>query len=175
MKKTIRFSFRTKGFTLIELLVVIAIIGLLSSIVLASLSTARAKARDAQRLSDLTQIRNALALYYSTNGSYPLPGNGMYWGGVNAGPSCASINGTVSGATAYISGLVPTYIPVLPVDPSPPAPDCRGYLYHSDGKDYMFLIYYTVEGAVPPASLQRPIEPGQKIYAIWSGPNAAGW
>jgi prepilin-type N-terminal cleavage/methylation domain-containing protein len=62
---------RTQGFTLIELLVVISIIGLLSSIVLASLNTARSKARDAKRKQDLHQIQIALELYYSTYGGYP--------------------------------------------------------------------------------------------------------
>jgi len=62
-----------RGFTLIELLVVIAIIGLLSSVVLASLNTAREKSRDARRISDLRQIQTALELYYDdqTPGGYP--------------------------------------------------------------------------------------------------------
>ncbi len=59
------------GFTLIELLVVIAIIGILSSIVLASLNTSRSKARDAKRLSDMHQMEVALELYYDTFGVYP--------------------------------------------------------------------------------------------------------
>lgn len=53
-----------RGFTLIELLVVIAIIGLLSSVVLASLNTARTKSRDARRLSDIRQIQTALELIF---------------------------------------------------------------------------------------------------------------
>jgi type II secretion system protein G len=64
-----------KGFTLIELLVVIAIIGLLSSVVLASLNSARAKARDAKRASDVHQIKLAMEYYYDTNGYYPSVGN----------------------------------------------------------------------------------------------------
>ena len=60
-----------RGFTLIELLVVIAIIGILSSVILASLGNARAKSRDATRLSNVRQIQNALELYYADNGEYP--------------------------------------------------------------------------------------------------------
>ena len=54
----------SKGFTLIEILVVIAIIGILSAIILVSLNSARTNAKDARIVSDLTQMRNSLELYY---------------------------------------------------------------------------------------------------------------
>ena len=60
-----------RGFTLIELLVVIAIIGILATLFLGSFTSSRAKARDTQRINDLSQIRNALEQYASDNGSFP--------------------------------------------------------------------------------------------------------
>lgn len=60
------------GFTLIELLVVIAIIGILVSVVMASLGSAREKSRDVKRAADLVQIRTALELYHSDHGHYPI-------------------------------------------------------------------------------------------------------
>jgi prepilin-type N-terminal cleavage/methylation domain-containing protein len=65
MKKT----YLDKGFTLIELLVVIAIIGILSSVVLASLNTARAKGADAAIKGNLNGIRSQAELYYDSNNS----------------------------------------------------------------------------------------------------------
>jgi prepilin-type N-terminal cleavage/methylation domain-containing protein len=61
---------KTSGFTLIELLVVIAIIGMLSSVVLASLASSRAKANDGSIKSNLDTIRKQAALIYADSGGY---------------------------------------------------------------------------------------------------------
>ncbi len=91
-----------RGFTLIELLVVIAIIGILSSVVLASLNSARLKGRDAVRVSDLQQIHLALELYYDSNGHYPI-----IW------PWAVSCNSSWS----LLQTSLQSYLPSLPVDP----------------------------------------------------------
>ncbi len=68
---------REGGFTLIELLVVVAIIGLLSSIVLIALISARQKSRNAKRIGDMTQMNTALELYFAANKGYPSGTNGV--------------------------------------------------------------------------------------------------
>ncbi|MFZ2523385.1 MAG: type II secretion system protein [Minisyncoccia bacterium] len=61
-------NIKTKGFTLIELLVVIAIIGILSSVVLASLNSARAKGGNAAVKANLSGIRSQAEIVYDDNG-----------------------------------------------------------------------------------------------------------
>ncbi len=60
-----------RGFTLIELLVVVAIIGILTAIISANFAQAKAKARDAKRISDLSQIQLALELAFDKCQVYP--------------------------------------------------------------------------------------------------------
>lgn len=110
---------KTKGFTLIELLVVIAIIGLLSSVVLASMNSARAKARDAVRISSLKTIQNALELYYSKCNTYVVAQNctGTAYGSGGWGwfdyPSYSSTAGSVA------QGLIDAgVIGAIVIDPS---------------------------------------------------------
>lgn len=86
------------GFTLIELLVVFMLIGLLSTIIIASLSSARAKGRDGRRIADVKSIQLALSLYYTQNGVYP---KNIY---------------STSGSPP-MDGLAPSYLPVVPTDP----------------------------------------------------------
>lgn len=94
------FSTYKRGFTLIELLVVIAIIGILSSVVLASLNSARKKGRDARRVADIKQLQLALELYYDTNNSYPA---GTAMTGLSSGGFIAAVpvDPTNSGTYVY--------------------------------------------------------------------------
>jgi type II secretion system protein G len=115
---------KDRGFTLIELLVVIAIIGLLSSVVLASLVDARKKARDSERLQDIAHLRVALEHYNDTNKKYP---------STPSGSDVANMNTGTADITPYI-----TQIPLDPLYTN----TTSGYQYHpsTDRQSYTFLV-----------------------------------
>jgi type II secretion system protein G len=135
MKRNLREKYR--GFTLIELLVVVAIIGLLSVMVVASIRNVKAKARDAERVSEMNSIATVLGLYHNDYNLYPslaqgIPPEGIY----------------ITGTDAFSTALEATeYINNVPTDPSDmDSTDCGGVLnltgYHyyyqsTDGRNYV--------------------------------------
>jgi len=154
-----------RGFTLIELLVVISIIGLLSSVVLASLNSARGRSRDTARMRGMREIQNALNLYYLDNGSYPAMDT---WGGFSS--AGCGYSGTLSGASGYIPNLAPTYIRELPRDPSGSLSACTGYQYVSNGTDYKLIQHVTPERYFPSSSpFYDPVRPTW-AWALCSSP-----
>ena len=131
-----------KGFTLIELLVVIAIIGLLSTLAVVALNSARQRSRDAKRVADIRQIQTALELGFSETSEYPTAATAVTLGTAaattvlcnNAGN--AVWQGSTTGCTTTFMGLVP----------SNPDPNGAAYSYTS-ATGATYSITFTLEGA----------------------------
>ena len=115
---------KLQAFTLIELLVVIVIIGVLATLATVAVSSARGRARDAKRVSDLKQISTALEMYYADYFSYPNL--------ITPGQALTSPDGSK------------TYMSKVPNNPTPWAEDAC-----TSGSDY---VYNPVGGLTDPPS-----------------------
>ena len=128
-----------RAFILIELLVVVSIISLLSSVVLASLNTARAKARDTKRVADMHELRNALELFYTNNNHYP---SFTTEGVSNSGEQIGDDNGPIEQALA-------PYMSTIPRDPS------------HDGATYYYA--YDSQHCIEPPGPGAMCDPGASV------------
>lgn len=132
-----------KGFTLVELLVVIAIIGLLSTLAVVALGSARAKARDARRMSDVRQVQTGLELYYSDKGGYPPAAVAVTLGDASNAVLCD----TAAGFQADGTGCGTTYLGQVPANFAAPVQTPAGYMYTSTTTD-TYSINFVLEGQV---------------------------
>jgi len=138
------------AFTLVELLVVIAIIGLLSTLSTIALNSARSKARDSRRLSDIHNLSLALEMYYADVGTYPLS------------PTSTGIIGGLCFSDLGISSTcgINTYLAKIPDDPK----GSKHYLYSTVvNPQYYELIYEeeTIPDDCPPYWIRVP---GNTLY-----------
>lgn len=120
------------AFTLIELLVVISIIGVLATLLLANFNSTRARARDAQRKSDLKNIQTALRLYYNDCGKYPSSSSSYE---INGCGSCSSESTCLWGGTFTSGDASTVYMSELPNDPIANSDADRVYRYTRTDND----------------------------------------
>lgn len=126
------------GFTLIELLIVMVIIGILATIGLVNFGSARLKARDAKRKSDLATIAKSLEAYANDHSGYPPSSAGAI--------ICIPPSGTCAFGSPFADANNTLYAAKLPEDSSSPN---RLYYYTSTGTTYTLLA--ALENANDPA------------------------
>jgi prepilin-type N-terminal cleavage/methylation domain-containing protein len=161
MSKLMEQTHARRAFTLLEVLVVVVVLGILAAIMTPSIASARREARDGRRTQDMNAVGKALELYINDFGVYPIvptwSADAPSYGGKG-----------YEGPTAYIPGLSPNYMAVLPRDPNSAYPTGgRGYLYYSNGADYKFLAHQTPDSFPADNPLLDPRRPTH-AWAIYS-------
>jgi len=141
------YKLSPSGFTLIEILVVISIIGILTSLLVANFAQVRSRARDAQRKSDLTQIKKAIQMYYNdNNATYP-----------------TSIPFEAAFTSANTAAPYMGYVPQDPLSPD------QVYSYSTSGAD-SFELWATLENPSDknsvPSQTRCGLTPTPGVYVV---------
>lgn len=135
------FSIKKSGFTILEIIVAVAIIGILASIVILNTQSAKFKARDTQRISDLQQVRVALRTYRDAESTAYPSGNGSpnYDNGIEIGTGSSAIDTLIA---PYVSATV-----------KDPMSGTSGYAYYynskysCNGNNHIVLVVSKMEGS----------------------------
>jgi type II secretory pathway pseudopilin PulG len=130
--------------------VVIAIIGLLSTLAVVALNSAREKARDAKRVADIKQIQTALELYFNDAQGYPTQAS-IVLGVATNDILCWGLGAVVPVSAGFLasSGACMsdgnTYMGLVPSNPSPVATATGVYTYTSTDSS-TYSITFALEG-----------------------------
>ena len=151
---------KNTGFTLIELIVVISLITLFSSVILASLNSARDKAKTRAFASNMLSFQTALELYKTDTGYYPYELTNAMIGGITS--TSDNMTSQLS-APAISPAFIPTYLPSLPKFSEFPAGVTSFNFLNPDEYDTYSVPY-------PPS--EQPYKCGGKTitgYLIYTG------
>lgn len=169
------------GFTLIELLVVVMTIGLLSSLILVSITGLRSKSRDNERRANLKRVQASLELYYNVNRTYPITSTGsVVWYSSEPSDTVSNNGGN------WIPNLAPNFMSLLPRDPkggnsSNTNVNCTGqknsFRYRSDGNDFKLLAFCSPENFYNVTTTDDMFDSVRPTWAwqVHSSPNSANW
>lgn len=149
---------RKKAFTLLELLVVVSLIALVITVIIVVVSSARAKGRDARRISDIREINNAIVLYQSDH-----QGNPPDLGQSNCGSlhiydsTCFASTGQGAENWEMLKKQLSPYLKILPSDPCPTCTaavffrrvfaysDDYEYIYHAPAGVFAYLVNHNID------------------------------
>lgn len=147
-----------KGFTIVELLIVIVVIAILAAITIVAYNGIQQRARDAQRLADITSIAKALEVYKAQYGRYPDPvGNSTGGWEVSSNPN---------GNHPFLQQLVTAgVIPKVPVDPIN-----TGDMTITGAKIYYYYRYSAGSSGCPTAFYVLGVRTGEVNSSSGSSP-----